>query len=94
MKRATAQRLAKYTLRELRGPYSQVECAKSIDIAPTTLQAWDDGKAQPNPESLRKLLDHYIRWKKQYNQDPQPTVNEVLSMIFPQVLADEDQKGE
>jgi hypothetical protein len=67
-----------------------------MGVSPEVYQEWELGKAQPSPENLRKLLDHYIRWKKHYGQDPQPMVDEVLNMVFPpltnQTHHDEEEK--
>lgn len=93
MKRGTAQKLTKSTLRELRGPYSQLECARAIGVTPTTVQDWDAGKSQPSPPSLRKLLDHYTLWQSHYRQDPQPLVDSVIKDILPQTPVPTPNRG-
>jgi len=93
VKPATYIRLTKRTLRELRGPYSQRETATIMDVSPEVYQEWELGKAQPGPENLRKLLDHFIKWKKHYGQDPQPIVNEVISFLFPPITEPPAQSG-
>ena len=79
-------------LRELRGPYSQREAADVVKMKAEGYQQWELGTAQPSPESLRKLLDHYIAWKKRYGQDAQPLVDEVLRMLFTGLPEPEAQK--
>lgn len=88
MKPATAIRLTVRTLRELRGPYSQAEAAQIVGISPESYQLWELGRSQPSPSSLRKLLEHYGKWKRGFGQDPQRTIDEVLLSVFP-LLPDE-----
>ena len=88
MKRATAKRITIKALRDLRGPFSQREAADNIGTNPETYQQWELGRAQPGPENFRRLLDHYTKWMKHYGQDPQPTIDKMLALVFSQ--ADED----
>lgn len=92
MKPGTAIRLTIRALRELRGPYSQAEAAKIVGISPESYQLWELGRSQPSPSSLRKLLEHYIAWKRAFGQDPQPTVNDVLTSVFPSLPPDHIEK--
>jgi len=94
VKPGTAVRLTIRTLRELRGPYSQSEAAKLVGISPECYQLWELGRTQPSPSSLRKLLEHYVTWKRAFGQDPQTKVDEVLRSVFPCLPDQQPTEGE
>lgn len=50
------------TIRVLRGPYTQAELAKVLEIDISNIQKWEKGEVSPSMGNLRALLTHYNDW--------------------------------
>lgn len=94
MKRGSVRTIDKRRLRTLRGPFTQSETAELTKIRIASIQDWETGRAQPSAAGVRRLIDHFTTWKKQYGQDPQPTVDEILLFMLPELADQAEPKGE
>ena len=54
--------LTRKEVRLLRGPYTQGELAKELDLGVTAIQEWELGTFHPSMGNLRALLKHYNTW--------------------------------
>jgi transcriptional regulator with XRE-family HTH domain len=50
------------TLRVLRGPYTQAELSKVLELNTSNIQKWEAGEVSPSMGNLRALLSHYNDW--------------------------------
>lgn len=63
-------RPSKQLFRVLRGPYSQEELARKLEVYPDSIARWEARLSDPEPANLRHLVEHYRAWTKKMGVDP------------------------
>jgi DNA-binding XRE family transcriptional regulator len=49
----------------LRGPYTQAELAKALEIREQNVREWESGRGKPAPGHMRALLAHFRDWTRE-----------------------------
>lgn len=70
LKVLTNQRRSKRIMRMLRGPFSQLEMAKITGIRYQHIYRLENLLVKPHAATIRKLVDHFLRWTTKYRIDP------------------------